>query len=96
MFFTRRLPFSLLYPSGSVAESDREIERFSLSKGKNGVFEEGKPLEAPFNKNPNEGAATISIDNLHLFYTIGKNNLIAVRFVYFKYFYHHQFLKGEA
>jgi outer membrane protein OmpA-like peptidoglycan-associated protein/tetratricopeptide (TPR) repeat protein len=38
-----------------------------------GDFDNGHMLEDPFNMNPNEGSATLTIDNKHLFYTITKD-----------------------
>lgn len=68
--FTRKLPVNSKDQSW---QSDQQIEVFSYSERKNGSFDEGKPMPFPFNKNPNEGGATLSIDNKHLFYTICKD-----------------------
>ncbi|MBL4752922.1 MAG: OmpA family protein [Flavobacteriales bacterium] len=48
------------------------VERFSVAERKNGVFERGKALPAPFNKGSNEGGACLTIDNLHMYFTICK------------------------
>ena len=48
------------------------VEDFTLSKRTNGIFDKGTPMPRPFNLYNNQGAATISIDNKHLFLTICK------------------------
>jgi outer membrane protein OmpA-like peptidoglycan-associated protein len=48
---------------------EREIFTFSM-RNQNGVFEPGWELEHPFNKVENEGAATLTIDNNDLYYTV--------------------------
>lgn len=71
--FTRRMPF---VSKGGISgiQSDKLIEVFSISKRASlSKFEVGGPMPSPFNKNDNEGGATISIDNKHLYYTICKD-----------------------
>lgn len=48
---------------------EREIFTFSM-RNQDGVFEQGWELEHPFNKVENEGAATLTIDNNDLYYTV--------------------------
>lgn len=48
---------------------EREIFTFSM-RNREGTFEPGWELEHPFNKVGNEGAATLTIDNNDLFYTV--------------------------
>lgn len=56
-----------------VYQSDRDREVFVIShRQKDGSFEQGKPMDAPFNLNSNEGGACLTIDNKHLYYTIYK------------------------
>ncbi|MEO6883292.1 MAG: OmpA family protein [Bacteroidia bacterium] len=70
-FFTRRMPPD---QKASVAVSDQLIEVFSSSERQsNGIFDRGDAMPPPFNQNSNEGGATISIDNKHLYYTICKD-----------------------
>ncbi|HVA97579.1 MAG TPA: hypothetical protein VNG53_01685, partial [Bacteroidia bacterium] len=70
-YFTRRMPPD---PKASVAVSDQLIEVFSRSERQaNGEFGKGDAMPPPFNRNSNEGGATISIDNKHLYYTICKD-----------------------
>ena len=67
-FFTRR--FELKDKNMLTPQS---VEKFMISKmQQNGSYERGKPMEDPFNKttNNNEGGATITIDNKHLFFTV--------------------------
>lgn len=70
--FTRRMPLS---SKNMTWQSDKLMEVFSVSKRTgNGKFEKGEPMSTPpFNKNENEGGATISIDNKHIYYTICKD-----------------------
>ncbi len=73
--YTRRMPASSASKSGTPGMiSDKLIEIFSVSKRSSlNKFEQGGPMPAPYNKNENEGGATVSIDNKHLFYTICKD-----------------------
>lgn len=68
--FTRRLFYQ---KKDMVFATDKLVELFTYSKRKNGQFEEGKNMPPPFNQQPNEGGATLTIDNKHLFYTICKD-----------------------
>jgi outer membrane protein OmpA-like peptidoglycan-associated protein len=66
-FFTRRFEFqsrNMLTPTS--------VEKFMISIFKNGEWERGEPLEYPFNKQNtgNEGGPAITIDNLHLYFTV--------------------------
>lgn len=59
----------------SGMQTDRIEEIFSESNlQKNGTFDEGHRMLEPFNKLPNEGSATLTIDNKHMYYTVGKPN----------------------
>ncbi|MBK5283992.1 MAG: PD40 domain-containing protein, partial [Bacteroidia bacterium] len=51
------------------------VEKFMYAKKVNGEFEMGEPMPYPFNRrnNGNEGAAAISIDNNHLYFTLNVN-----------------------
>ncbi|HRI41694.1 MAG TPA: OmpA family protein [Bacteroidia bacterium] len=67
-FFTRR--FELKDKNMLVPQS---VEKFMLSKRTGlGVYERGAPMPLPFNQasSNNEGGATITIDNKHLFFTV--------------------------
>lgn len=48
---------------------EREVFSFSI-RNRDGRFEAGWELEHPFNKAENEGAATLTIDNNDLYYTV--------------------------
>ena len=67
-FFTRRFEMKvrdLLTP--------QSVEKFMIAHLKSpGVFDQGVPMEEPFNRNTsnNEGGASITIDNKHLFFTV--------------------------
>lgn len=52
-----------------VSESPYK-EKFYYSIRKNGVFDNGMEMPAPFNRMDNEGGATLTIDNKELFYTV--------------------------
>ncbi len=67
-FFTRRFELkdkNMLTPQSA--------EKFMIAKLQpNGNYDRGKPMEDPFNRSTsnNEGGATITIDNKHLFFTV--------------------------
>jgi len=49
-------------------------EKFFISERlPNGLFDEGREMEFPFNMRENEGGATLTIDNKELFYTVCEN-----------------------
>ena len=76
MLFTRKVPF---VQKGMAWDSDKEIELFSKStRNKMGEFDKGQAMPYPFNKGGNEGGATMSIDNKHLFFTVINNEAGAV------------------
>jgi outer membrane protein OmpA-like peptidoglycan-associated protein/tetratricopeptide (TPR) repeat protein len=52
---------------------EKEIFTFTM-RNKEGVFERGWELQHPFNQVENEGAATLTIDNNHLYYTVCTRN----------------------
>jgi outer membrane protein OmpA-like peptidoglycan-associated protein len=69
-FFTRR--FEMKEKNMLVAQS---VEKFMVAKLKSpGVYDQGHPMEAPFNSgmSNNEGGATITLDNKHLFFTVNQ------------------------
>ncbi len=67
MYFTRRMEGRQV--SGFTREDNR-IERFCEAKRTNGIsFDEGKILPAPFNQQPNEGGASLTLDNKTMIYT---------------------------
>jgi outer membrane protein OmpA-like peptidoglycan-associated protein len=68
--FIRRVPVSQM---DRVWGTNETTEVFSNSQRQpSGEFEKGGSMPDPFNKNANEGGATMTIDNKHLFYTISK------------------------
>ncbi|MBI3511346.1 MAG: PD40 domain-containing protein [Bacteroidetes bacterium] len=69
--YIRKVPISSMdrvWGSASYREVFTESKKQS-----NGEFDAGEFLDDPFNKNPNEGGPTLTIDNKHLFYTITKD-----------------------
>lgn len=67
LYFTRKMESNKV--SGFTRENN-QIERFcEAKKTVNGQFEEGAALEKPFNQQPNEGGATLTINNKTLYYT---------------------------
>ena len=69
--YIRRIPVN---QADRVWASSQQAEVFTMSLMQpNGEFDKGTFMDDPFNKNPNEGAATLTIDNKHLFYTITKD-----------------------
>ena len=69
-FFTRR--FDEVKKTSLYASN---VEKFMMATRIDGDFNKGEPMPAPFNKavNGNEGGATITIDNKHLFFTVNKS-----------------------
>ena len=66
--FTRR---SKQYMRRGLTEQMVEKEVFTYSlRNRDGVFEQGWEMDHPFNKVENEGAATLTIDNNDLYYTV--------------------------
>ena len=57
---------------GDLIPSRVEEFTYSLSDTVSGVFDSGKMMPNPFNMSNNEGGASVSIDNNHLFFTICK------------------------
>jgi outer membrane protein OmpA-like peptidoglycan-associated protein len=69
-YFTRRT-FEKAKFTGGINVETKPIERFCFSEQTdNNVFEEGIPMPEPFNKNNNEGGASLSADNKYMFFTI--------------------------
>ncbi|MFO8087417.1 MAG: OmpA family protein [Bacteroidales bacterium] len=69
MFFTRRV--EEIDRTNVYESADNYVEKFMLSRRKaDNVFDQGTPLDYPFNQRQNEGAATITIDNKDLYLTI--------------------------
>lgn len=67
-FFTRRFE---LQAKGML--TPQSAEKFMIARLQpNGLYDRGKPMEDPFNRSTsnNEGGATITIDNKHLFFTV--------------------------
>jgi len=67
-FFTRRFELAdknMLTP--------QNVEKFMIARLKsNGTYDRGQPMDYPFNQSmsTNEGGATITIDNKHLYFTV--------------------------
>ncbi|TND08484.1 MAG: outer membrane protein/peptidoglycan-associated (lipo)protein [Bacteroidetes bacterium] len=69
-WYIRTQPYNKM---DSPFQSDKMIEVFTMSERQpNGQFNKGTMLDEPFNRNPNEGGPTLSIDNRHLVFTITK------------------------
>ncbi len=69
-FFTRRFEQkdrNMLVPAS--------VEKFMIATQVNGSFDKGTPMPLPFNQSNsnNEGGATITVDNNHLYFTVNKN-----------------------
>lgn len=50
------------------------IELFTVSKNDGGNYDRGTVLSKPFNQGSNQGAATITADNKHMYFVICANN----------------------
>ncbi|MCW3102084.1 MAG: outer membrane protein/peptidoglycan-associated protein [Bacteroidetes bacterium] len=72
MYFIRRMPY---VSKDQLGESDKEVELFSYSKRDkaSGKFNKGSRMPYPFNKSLNQGSATLSIDNKHMYFASGNN-----------------------
>lgn len=70
IWFTRKTPY---VNKDAIYASDKEMELFSYSKRdkSTGKFTKGNRMPYPFNKSSNEGGATLSIDNKHMYFTKG-------------------------
>lgn len=66
-FFTRRFEYK-----GKNMLTPTSVEKFMMSEYKNGEWTQGEMMPFPFNKSNsgNEGGATVTIDNKHLFFTV--------------------------
>lgn len=66
-FFTRRFEYK-----GKNMLTPTSVEKFMMSEYKNGEWTQGEMMSFPFNKSNsgNEGGATVTIDNKHLFFTV--------------------------
>lgn len=71
-FFTRRIKVQSLDVAWDVS---KEKEMFCFSeRGADGKFPPGQPMPTPpFNTHFNEGGASVTIDNRHLYYTVVEN-----------------------
>ncbi len=69
-FFTRR--FEAQDRNMLTAAS---VEKFMTATRANGSFDKGSPMPFPFNQknSNNEGGATITVDNSHLYFTVNQN-----------------------
>ncbi len=72
MYFVRRGPATA--NKNQIYQTDKLEETFSYSvRGSNGEFNAGNMMPRPFNTYDNQGGATVSIDNQHMYFTIGKD-----------------------
>ena len=70
LYFTRRTNEK---ERGVFGERDIKVERFNFSKNLASFrFDKGNPMPIPFNKNNNEGGATLTADNKTMYFTICK------------------------
>ncbi|PCH94944.1 MAG: hypothetical protein COB85_05075 [Bacteroidetes bacterium] len=51
----------------------KTVEVFTFSKMGEKIFDEGKDMPAPFNRGSNEGGASLTINNMHMYFTICKS-----------------------
>ncbi len=70
-FFTRVMPYHNNFSSTQSEETTKEYFMISHRKDDE-TFDIGTPMPPPFNRGLNEGGPTITIDNKHLYFTIGK------------------------
>ena len=69
-YFTRRT-FEKEKFTGGINVETKPVERFSFSESiSDNVYSEGAAMPEPFNKNDNEGGASLSADNKYMYFTI--------------------------
>lgn len=68
LLFTRR--FRREADKFSTFSGSKIVEEFSMSKKIAGVFDKGSALARPFNSGLNEGGASLTLDNKHMYLTI--------------------------
>jgi len=69
-YFTRRT-FEKEKFTGGINVETKPIERFSFSESlSDNIYTEGTAMPDPFNKNSNEGGASLSADNKYMYFTI--------------------------
>jgi outer membrane protein OmpA-like peptidoglycan-associated protein/tetratricopeptide (TPR) repeat protein/YHS domain-containing protein len=69
-YFTRRT-FEKEKFTGGINVETKPIERFTFSESvSDNNYTEGTPMPDPFNKNSNEGGASLSADNKYMYFTI--------------------------
>jgi outer membrane protein OmpA-like peptidoglycan-associated protein/tetratricopeptide (TPR) repeat protein len=79
MFFTRRMPLTqIVRDEVFQRDSEKLVEKFSMSKRNNEKFEVGEALPPPFNKGDHYGGATVTPDNKHLYVTVCKDTNIGL------------------
>lgn len=72
LYFTRRMEEQQI---SGFTRADSRVERFCMAHKTSGnIFDEGVILPKPFNQQPNEGGATLTIDNKTLYYTRCKSD----------------------
>lgn len=77
MFFTRRMPLEAVFSDQVFqSESEKQIEKFSMSRRKGNLFEEGDPLPEPFNLGDHYGGATVTPDNKHMYLTVCRDTFV--------------------
>lgn len=72
MLFTRKVPYTNKDIGFTPEDNEIELFSYSMRSPATGLFEKGKRMPYPFNKNGSEGGATMTIDNKHLFFTVCK------------------------
>jgi len=71
-FYTRRVEMPPDKTKPYLAEETKKKEMFCFSKKEGDAFTTGEIMPYPFNRFENEGAATLTINNKELFYTVCK------------------------
>lgn len=66
--FTRRMPPAKDNSVSAGYQVNKEI--FTIAEKKNGVWDGGHALPAPFNKTFYNGSGSMTLDNLHIYYTV--------------------------
>ncbi|HET6243950.1 MAG: OmpA family protein [Bacteroidetes bacterium] len=95
MFFTRRMAIKSEF-NDQAWQSDKEklVERFTMSRRNENIFEKGQSLPSPFNRGDNYGGATVTPDNKHMYLTVCKDTLLPKKYLNCD-IYTSDFINGE-
>ncbi len=81
MFFTRRMPYvSEFKDQPWQSDTEKLVEKFSMSMRNGEAFEQGQSLPRPFNRGDNYGGATVTPDNKHMYLTVCRDTFLPKKY----------------